>query len=176
MNTKLVGIFLMMVVCATLVNSQYFSSHDGINLPRNGKRSSPLTNLVSYKKLNKPDKSLASSSLYKLHSPITFDRVYHQDKLSFRKYLKKFGKRYLKEQEFGNDYDYSTNGNNLEFDFIQSDDRNSNDKLMRKLIIDYLADKKVPVIVEMDDDSSSSSSSASSEEKINNIMNTEEKK
>ncbi len=147
----------MIAVCVTLVNSQYFSSHDGINLPRNGKRSSPLSNLVRYK--NMPNK-LSSFTLYKLHSPISFDRVYHQDKLSYRKYFKKFGKRFM-----GGDDDQ----NSVEFDFIKEDDY---DKMMRKFIIDYLADKKVPIIVEMDNDSSSSSS----EEKAENQYNTDERK
>ncbi len=162
MKLKLVGLLLMVAVCATVVNSQYFSSHDGINLPRNGKRSSPLTNIVSYRKLTKPNP--LSSSLYNLHTPISFDRVYHQDKLSFRKYLKKFGKRFVIDPFDDDEY------NNVELDLVKSANMN-NDKMIRNLIIDYLADKRVPIIVEMDDDSSLSPS-----EEINNNFNSEEKK
>ena len=60
-------------------NSQYFSSNDGINLPRNGKRSY----LGYYLNMKEPANELFDNQ----------DKFQQTDKLSFRKKFGKYGKR-----------------------------------------------------------------------------------
>ena len=85
-------IMLLLAVFA-IANAQYFSSNDGINLPRNGKRSS----FGNYLHLKGP---LRQSRLYE--QP---ERFFQTDKLSFRKAFGKYGRDLLSENEATADLD-----------------------------------------------------------------------
>ena len=75
---KFAVLFVALAVIA-LTSAQYFSSNDGINLPRNGKRSY----LGYYFNMKEP-----SNQVY--DAPEKYQQT---DKLSFRKKFSKYGKR-----------------------------------------------------------------------------------
>ena len=77
---KLVVLCLAFSALLALTSAQYFSSNDGINLPRNGKRSY----LGYYFNMKEPSNELFDNGQEKFQQT---------DKLSFRKKFGKYGKR-----------------------------------------------------------------------------------
>lgn len=73
-------ILLVFLSALAIASAQYFSSNDGINLPRNGKRSY----LGYYLNMKEPTNELFENGQ---------DKFQQTDKLSFRKKFGKYGKR-----------------------------------------------------------------------------------
>ena len=74
------AIFFVTLCVLGIASAQYFSSSDGINLPRNGKRSY----LGYYLNMKEPSNELFDNAQEKFQQT---------DKLSFRKKFGKYGKR-----------------------------------------------------------------------------------
>jgi hypothetical protein len=74
------AIFFVTLCVLAIASAQYFSSSDGINLPRNGKRSY----LGYYLNMKEPSNELFDNAQEKFQQT---------DKLSFRKKFGKYGKR-----------------------------------------------------------------------------------
>jgi hypothetical protein len=73
-------IFFVSLSVLAIASAQYFSSSDGINLPRNGKRSY----LGYYLNMKEPSNELFDNAQ---------EKYQQTDKLSFRKKFGKYGKR-----------------------------------------------------------------------------------
>jgi hypothetical protein len=111
-SKQALGLFVVFTVVA-LVNCQFFSSNDGINLPRNGKRS--YTSMLLRRKPIK-DNSFRTGDDFKL-----------LDKLSYSKSLgRKYGKRADQDDDYANE------------DFDDSDF----DREIEELVAKYLALKE----------------------------------
>ena len=73
------AVLIVVLAAIALTSAQYFSSNDGINLPRNGKRSY----LGYYFNMKEPTNQLFDMP----------EKYQQTDKLSFRKKFSKYGKR-----------------------------------------------------------------------------------
>lgn len=100
----MVSLLLLGLAMVCIVNGQYFSSSDGVNLPRSGKRSY-LTSLLK----NLPDQQAddqqqqqqsgsgsSTSSFVNLDGP----SYYQTDKLSYRRLLNKMGRRFVEPDTY----------------------------------------------------------------------------
>ena len=94
------SVFIGLIALA-VVNSQFFSSNDGILLPRNGKRSY-LDTLLGRKPTFINGESNAAAS---------GDHFYKADKMSFLKTLQKFGKRGDLKRETSSENDNNDDDN-----------------------------------------------------------------
>lgn len=126
MTTTLFATIVLSFAVLCIANGQYFSSSDGVNLPRSGKRSY-LTSLL------KQDPPSVASSLSS-NQPINLDgpRYYQTDKLSFRKFLSKLGKRSYDDNQY-----YPSLGERpaLSNYFV---DRSAHDYLTKEILLNYL--------------------------------------
>ena len=109
---------ILLLAVVTIASAQYFSSNDGVNLPRNGKRSY-LGNLLN---LRGP---IRQSRLYE--QP---ERFFQTDKLSFRKAFGKYG-RDLAENEANADIEA----------YLQELSNNPavGNAIIKEVLIEYLA-------------------------------------
>ena len=137
-SNLIIGILLTLAIIC-VVNGQYFSSSDGVNLPRSGKRSY-LTSLLKDQDLQASTPKSTESSVVNIDGP----SYYQTDKLSFTRLFNKLGKR-------AENYYYN---------------QPSQDYLTKEALINYLYSqlhkldhRSRDYSVAIDDDSSSSSDS-----------------
>lgn len=100
-STKFFSTFILGFAVICVVYGQYFSSSDGVNLPRSGKRSY-LTSLLKQSDEQASSTPKSPSSIINIDGP----SYYQTDKLSYRKLLSKLGKRY--DQDFGSSVYYNS--------------------------------------------------------------------
>lgn len=88
-GTQLISGLIVSMAIICVVSGQYFSSSDGVNLPRSGKRSY-LTSLLKNEDLQSSSTPKSpESSVVNIDGP----SYYQTDKLSFRRLFNKLGKR-----------------------------------------------------------------------------------
>lgn len=117
-STSLISTLIVSFAVICVVYGQYFSSSDGVNLPRSGKRSY-LTSLLKQSD-EQPSSTPKSAAISNIDGP----SYYQTDKLSFRRLFNKLGKR--------NDQDFGLSG------YYNRQGAPSQDYLTKEALLNYL--------------------------------------